>query len=98
MSDKKMWGLEEFWGLGYQWDLQWLLTPRQKELQAKLIDLCRSTLRENAIESDKKLLYPRKNFQALAELDLLGLLVPREWGRLGENHACAAMVVESPWV
>jgi alkylation response protein AidB-like acyl-CoA dehydrogenase len=95
MNDKKKWGSEEFWGLGHEWDPQWLLTSRQRELQGKLIDLCQSTLRENAIESDKKLLYPRKNFEALAQLGLLGLLVPREWGGLGENHSCAAMVVET---
>jgi alkylation response protein AidB-like acyl-CoA dehydrogenase len=95
MNNKKMWGSEEFWGLGHQWDPQWLLTPRQKELQTKLIGVCQSTLRENAIESDKKLLYPRKNFQVLAQLGMLGLLVPQEWGGLGENHACAAMVVET---
>src|SRR5215475_1633577 len=95
MDSNKLWGSEEFWGLGYQWDPQWLLNARQKDLQSRLIELCRTTLRENAIESDKKLLYPRKNFQALAQLGLLGLIVPREWGGLGENHMCAAMVVET---
>jgi alkylation response protein AidB-like acyl-CoA dehydrogenase len=95
MNSDKRWGSEEFWGLGYQWDPQWILTPRQKELQRDLIDLCRSTLRGNAVESDRKLLYPRKNFEALARMGLLGLIVPREWGGLGENHICAAMVVET---
>ncbi|MDH3691217.1 MAG: acyl-CoA/acyl-ACP dehydrogenase [Gammaproteobacteria bacterium] len=95
MTDTKMWGSEEFWGLGYEFDPQWLLTPAQQELQGKLIDLCHTTLRENAIESDKKLLFPRKNFEALAELGLLGLLVPKELGGLGENHVCSAMVTET---
>jgi alkylation response protein AidB-like acyl-CoA dehydrogenase len=91
----KTWGSEEFWGLGYDFDPQWLLTSAQKELQAKLIDLCASTLRPNAIVSDQNLIYPRKNFEALASLGLLGLLVPTGWGGLGENHICAAMVVET---
>ena len=39
MADKT-WGGEPFWGLGYDWDPDWLLTERQKELRAKLIDLC----------------------------------------------------------
>ena len=95
MSDTKTWGSEKFWGLGYEWDPQWLLTPQQKQLQAKLIELCQTTLRSNAVESDKKLLFPRKNFEALASLGLLGLNVPREWGGLGENHLCTAMVVET---
>ena len=94
-DDTKKWGPEEFWGLGYEFDPQWLLTPAQQELQAKIIDLSCTTLRENAVESDKNLIFPRKNFEALASLGLLGLLVPKEWGGLGENHTCAAMVTET---
>jgi alkylation response protein AidB-like acyl-CoA dehydrogenase len=48
-----------------------------------------------AIECDRFLIYPRKNFEALVSLGLLGLFVPKEWGGLGENHVCAAMVVET---
>ena len=95
MTTTKNWGQEKFWGLDYNFDPQWILTPKQQELQAKLIDLCASTLRKNAIVSDQNLVYPRQNFEALATLGLLGLLVPKEWGGLGENHTCAAMVVET---
>ena len=31
-----MWGSEPFWGLGYDWDPDWVLTDRHKELRAKL--------------------------------------------------------------
>jgi alkylation response protein AidB-like acyl-CoA dehydrogenase len=95
MAETKMWGGEEFWGLGYEWDPQWLLTDAQKDLQARLIELCQKTMRANAIESDKSYKYPRANFEALASLGLLGLLVPKSLGGLGENHVCAAMVVET---
>ena len=95
MSQTKKWGAEDFWGLGFEWDPQWLLTDKQKDLQAKLIELSRTTLRDNAVESDKKLLFPRKNFEALAKLGLLGLIVPKELGGMGENHIAAAMVVET---
>lgn len=95
MTEVKKWGSEEFWGVGFEYDPQWLLTDDQKKLQAQLIDLARTTLRDNAVESDKKLLFPRKNFEALAKLGLLGLLVPKELGGRGENHVCAAMVVET---
>jgi alkylation response protein AidB-like acyl-CoA dehydrogenase len=95
MFGEKTWGGEPFWGLGFEWDPQWLLNDRQKALQEKLIELCRSTLRANAVESDTKLLFPRKNFQALAELGLLGLIAPKELGGMGESHVCAAMVVET---
>lgn len=95
MSQVKKWGDEPFWGLGFEYDPQWLLTDKQKALQAKIIELARTTLRDNAVESDKKLLFPRKNFEAIAKLGLLGLLVPKELGGMGENHTCAAMVVET---
>jgi alkylation response protein AidB-like acyl-CoA dehydrogenase len=95
MSQTKKWGTEDFWGLGFEWDPQWLLTDKQKDLQAKLIELSRTTLRDNAVESDKKLLFPRKNFEALAKLGLLGLIVPKELGGMGENHVAAAMAVET---
>ncbi len=95
MSQTKKWGEEDFWGLGYEWDPQWILTDKQKELQTKLIELSRTTLRDNAVESDKKLLFPRKNFEAIAKLGLLGLIVPKELGGMGENHVAAAMAVET---
>ncbi|MEO1404631.1 MAG: acyl-CoA dehydrogenase family protein, partial [Cyanobacteria bacterium J06635_1] len=82
-------------GLSDDFDPQWLLTPEQQQLQAKLIELCAKVLRPNAIASDRDLIYPRENFEALASLRLLGLLVPKAWGGLGENHVCAAMVVET---
>ena len=84
-----------FNGVSEDFDPQWLLTPEQQMLQAKLIELCATVLRPNAIASDRNLIYPRKNFEALASLGLLGLFVPKEWGGLGENHVCAAMVVET---
>lgn len=95
MATTKSWNGETFWGLDYEFDPQWILTSKQQELQANLIELCASVLRPNAIESDRQLIYPRENFKALASLGLLGLFVPEEWGGLGENHVCAAMVVET---
>ena len=87
--------IPSFNGLSEDFDPQWLLTPAQKALQAKLMDLCAKVLRPNAIASDRDLIYPRENFEALASLGLLGLLVPTSLGGLGESHTCAAMVVET---
>ena len=95
MTTEKTWNGEPFWGLGFEFDPQWLLTDAQKELQARLIDACAETLRPNAVISDAGLVYPRANFEKLAEMNLLGLLVPKSLGGLGENHVCAAMVVET---
>ena len=45
--------------------------------------------------SDETYEYPRKNLDALASVGLLGLIVPKEMGGLGQNHVGAAMVVET---
>lgn len=45
--------------------------------------------------ADEAYTWPRKNFEALAGLGVLGLLVPTALGGRGENHVCASMVVET---
>jgi alkylation response protein AidB-like acyl-CoA dehydrogenase len=95
MSDVKMWGAEPYGGLGYDFDPQWYLTDEQKTLQEKLIELCRTTLRPNAIEFDRNGEFPRKNMEALASLGLLSLPVPKKYGGLGEGHVAIAMALET---
>ncbi|XP_029188883.2 uncharacterized protein LOC114956047 isoform X2 [Acropora millepora] len=71
-----------------------LLTARicQNELTVKT-----SSYRDhkNLITCDENYEFPRKSLDALASLGLLGLIVPKALGGLGQNHACAAMVVET---
>jgi alkylation response protein AidB-like acyl-CoA dehydrogenase len=92
---EKMWGAEPFWGLGYDWDPDWVLTERQKELRTTLIDLCEREMRANAKRSDDELLYPRRNLELLGEHGFLALTVPEEYGGLGENHVAFAMTCET---
>jgi alkylation response protein AidB-like acyl-CoA dehydrogenase len=92
---EKTWGGEPFWGLGYDWDPDWVLTERQLELRETLIGLCESEMRANAKRSDDELLYPRRNFELLAEHGFLSLTVPEEYGGLGENHVAFAMICET---
>ena len=46
MSKEKMWGSEPYWGLGHDWNPDWMLTDRQKELRATLIELCQQEMRD----------------------------------------------------
>src|SRR6476659_7842201 len=92
---EKMWGSEPFWGLGYEWDPDWVYTDRQKELRATLIDLCEKELRANAKRFDDELLFPRRNLELLGEHGFLALTVPKEYGGLGENHVAYSMVCET---
>ena len=35
-----MWGRSEFWGLGSEFDPDWVLTESQKKLRKQLIEVC----------------------------------------------------------
>ncbi len=94
MADK-MWGSEPFWGLGFEWDPDWVYTDRQKELRATLIELCEQELRANAKRFDDELMFPRRNLELLGEHGFLALTVPEEYGGLGENHVAYSMVCET---
>jgi alkylation response protein AidB-like acyl-CoA dehydrogenase len=95
MADEKTWGGEPFWGLGYEWDPNWVLTDRQKELRETLIELCEKEMRANAKRSDDELLFPRRNLELMGEHGFLALTVPEEYGGLGENHVAFSMVCET---
>ena len=90
-----MWGSEPYWGLGYDWDPDWMLTERHKELRATLIELCEQEMRANAKRSDDELKFPRRNLELLGEHGFLALTVPKEYGGLGENHVAYSMVCET---
>jgi alkylation response protein AidB-like acyl-CoA dehydrogenase len=90
-----MWGSEPFWGLGYDWDPDWMLTERHKELRATLIELCQQEMRDNAKRSDDELKFPRRNLELLGEHGFLALTVPEEYGGLGQDHVAYAMTCET---
>ena len=92
---EKMWNGEPFWGLGYEWDPEWVLTDRQRELRDTLIELCESEMRANAKISDDNLEYPRKNLELLGRHGFLALTVPTEYGGLGEDHVGFSMTCET---
>jgi len=93
--EEKKWGKHKFWGLGPELDPSWVLTDIQKKLQENLIETCRKTIRPHAVVCDQNYVFPRKSLEALSELGLLGLLIPKHLGGLGENHSCLNMVVET---
>ncbi|XP_063877102.1 uncharacterized protein LOC135109604 isoform X3 [Scylla paramamosain] len=91
----KKWGKGDYWGLSADHDPDWLLTEKQKQLRNDLIELCRVKIRPQAIQCDKQYKYPRESLNALAKLGLLGLVVPKELGGLGESHKFAFIIVET---
>ena len=57
-----MWGRSEFWGLSSDYDPNWVLTDSQKELQKKIIELCRVKLRPHAVRFTLPILLSYINF------------------------------------
>ncbi|HET8586815.1 MAG TPA: acyl-CoA dehydrogenase family protein, partial [Candidatus Limnocylindria bacterium] len=92
---EKRWGGELYFGLGYDWDPDWILTDRQRELRDLLIELCQQEMRANAKTSDDNLEFPRRNLELLGEHGFLALTVPEEYGGLGQDHVAYAMTCET---
>ncbi len=95
MDHTKLWGGEPYYGLDHEFDPQWFLTGEQKKLQRELIDVCHDVIRPNAVHCDETGAYPWESVKALAELRLLGCIVPEKWGGRGENHVGLAMIGET---
>ena len=95
MDYTKLWGGKPYFGLDYEFDPQWYLTDAQKQLQKQLIEACHDVIRPQAAIADETGEYPWKSVEALAELRLLGCIVPEKWGGRGENHVGLAMIGET---
>ena len=92
---EKMWNGEPFWGLGYEWDPEWVLTDRQRELR----DTADRALRDRDARQREGLRrqprVPAPNLELLGEHGFLALTVPTEYGGLGEDHVGFAMTCET---
>ena len=74
-------------GLDPLFDPEFLLDDEQKDLRQQLIEICEKEIRPRADHNDLTLTFPRESLEALGPL--LGLLVPKERGGLGQNHTCS---------
>ncbi|MGH8921654.1 MAG: acyl-CoA dehydrogenase family protein, partial [Actinomycetes bacterium] len=95
MMRQTMWGDAPFWGVDAQWDPDWMLSDRHRELRTTLIDLCEQEMRANAERSDDELKFPRRNLELLGEHGFLGLTVPETYGGLGGDHTAFAVAAET---
>jgi alkylation response protein AidB-like acyl-CoA dehydrogenase len=91
----KTWGGQPFWGLDEEWDPDWLLTPRQRQLRDTVIELCEQEMRANAVRCDDELRFPRRNLELLGEHGFLALTVPESYGGLGGDHLTFSVVCET---
>ncbi|MFC1745273.1 acyl-CoA dehydrogenase family protein [Candidatus Riflebacteria bacterium] len=71
------------------------LSPDQKMIQEMARDFARSKIKPVAMELDKNHTYPAEIIKAMAELGLMGMNIPEEYGGAGvDNVAYALAIIE----
>ncbi|MFL5943940.1 MAG: acyl-CoA dehydrogenase family protein [Gaiellaceae bacterium] len=70
------------------------LTPEQREIQALARDFARERIEPHAAEWDREHRFPRELFAELAELGLMGVCVPEEYGGAGADFIAYILVLE----
>lgn len=70
------------------------LSESQRELQEAVRKFAQAELAPKASELDATAEFPRENFEKMAEMGLLGLLVPEEYGGMGEDVLTFCLAIE----
>jgi alkylation response protein AidB-like acyl-CoA dehydrogenase len=70
------------------------LTPDQREIQALARDVARAEIEPNAAEWDREHRFPRELYGKLAELGLMGVCIPEEYGGAGADFSSYILVLE----
>jgi alkylation response protein AidB-like acyl-CoA dehydrogenase len=70
------------------------LTPDQREIQALARDVARAEIEPNAGAWDREHRFPRELYPKLAELGLMGVCVPEEYGGAGADFLSYVLVLE----
>ena len=70
------------------------LTPEQKEIQALTRDFVAAEIEPHAAEWDREHRFPAQVFEQLADLGLMGVCVPEEYGGAGADFVAYMLVLE----
>jgi alkylation response protein AidB-like acyl-CoA dehydrogenase len=70
------------------------LSPEQKEIQALTRDFVCAEVEPHAAEWDREHYFPREVFGRLAQLGLMGVCVPEEYGGAGADFLSYMLVLE----
>ena len=68
--------------------------PRHRALRDAVRELAQSTVRAHAAAVDRDRRFPRESIAAARELDLMGILIPAEYGGAGHDLLALAICVE----
>ncbi|WP_276246907.1 acyl-CoA dehydrogenase family protein [Haladaptatus sp. YSMS36] len=70
------------------------LTPEQQAIQEAVREFSLNEIRPTAEEADREQVFPEEVWQGLADLDLLGLNIPEEFGGFGGDRMTYSIVNE----
>src|SRR5262249_2258388 len=70
------------------------LAPEQREIQALAREFAEAEMQPHAAEWDRDHRFPRDLFARLAELGLMGVCVPEEYGGAGADFLSYILVLE----
>lgn len=71
-----------------------MLSEEQKLIQDMARNLAQDKIAPGAAERDRTASFPKNELKAMAELGLLGMLVPEEWGGSNAGHLAFVLAVE----
>jgi alkylation response protein AidB-like acyl-CoA dehydrogenase len=91
----KMWGDEEYFGLGHEFDPHWFLSDDDRALERDIIDACQRVIRPLAVECDRTREYPRASVDELGRLRLLAMIAPQRYGCRASSHTQVLMATEA---
>jgi len=74
--------------------MDFTLSEQHKMLQATVRDFATNKLAPVADELDRKQEFPRDHFKVMAEMGLLGLIIPPEYGGSGGDGLSMAIAME----
>ncbi len=70
------------------------LTDEQREIQAVAREVARAEIEPHAADWDREHRFPRELYSTLAELGLMGVCVPEEYGGVGADFLSYVLVLE----
>src|ERR671930_1631868 len=74
--------------------MDFALSDDQREIQALAREVAKEKIEPHAAEWDREHRFPRELFERLAELGLMGVCVPEEYGGAGADFVSYILVLE----
>ena len=71
-----------------------ILTEEQEMIREAMRDFAQGRLAPNAAQWDREGIFPREALKEAAELGLMGMIIPEQWGGTGTDYVSFALALE----